>query len=922
MKKIPTEYSKSHSYYSKFLWSVLFSMLLILTATGQPTTTKTFETDTISILRNPCTGWAIYCEGWEFENTWRSIYPQVNAVNFWKQMDSISAHKYATHIYIRILWSAMEPEEGKYAWIYNQEFIRFIEEAKKRDLKLSFRIYCSTKSRTEEGTPKYVFDAGAQYSWDYGTRFGKEYKVRDAFMDDPVFLEKFEIFVKAFAQEYDNPDITDYVDGFGAGWWGEGHHNNIRDKDNLPMLIDKITGFYYKYFKNIITVYNLAHGHPDPTVVSDFELAKELVYEQRGFIPRRDGLGSHWFSRGDRDMMQYYFFPNSPLIGEGCYWLSNPVENTDPKSSLDTRFAMKDWPITLKKGLDDALNFHANTFDLRVPKEAKLWIEEMPDQVQRFVTHGGYRFVPEKVTFPNEAAVGGKISVTHTWKNSGVGLLPNNHPNWNKKYKVAFALLDPEDKHIISQTIIENSNPGTWIKGRFYTYRNEIEVGSGKDSLLLAVSIIDSKKNEPGLVLSVKEKPISNWYPVGMIAVKNDPKIAIAGKNVLEATNIETNSDGAIITFDPDVPDELRMRGGLPNFFARLTTNDTVKIAYLGGTISEANGWRINSLEWLKTQYPKVNFVEINAAIAETGSDFAACRVTDDVLLHHPDLVFLEHKIDGGGGFEAQSVEGIIRQIWKQNPQTDICFIHPVTINMLPAMQTGRNTAFGAIMESIANKYNIPSIDLGVEVALLEMAAELAMQSDLPVAGKLWFSMNGVNPGEAGHDLYSEIFIRSFSQMKKFAEVKDHQLPDVMSQLIWDNTSLLPITEAKLSPGWKQVNTQKDTLYREGYKRTDGMLRGAVKCNKAGESVRIKWKGTTLGFSDIPCGSSCKIQIIIDKGKPITIERRQTDRRNKAGLFYLPEMSPGEHTAVIKIMELPAGEEYFMGQILVIGNVL
>lgn len=922
MKQLEPVNSPSQSYYSRFLWSVLCLFMLSLSTYGQSTTTKKFEADTISVLRNPCTGWAIYCEGWEFENTWRSIYPQVNAVNFWKQMDSISAHKYATHIYIRILWSALEPEEGKYAWIYNKEFINFIEQAKKRDLKLSFRVYCSTKSRTEEGTPKYVYDAGAQYSWDYGKRNGKEYQIRDAYMDDPIFLEKLEKFVEAFAKKFDNPDVTDFVDGFGAGWWGEGHHNNVKDKDNLPMLIDKITGFYYKYFKNIITVYNLAHGHPDPTVVSDFELAKELVYEQRGFIPRRDGLGSHWFSRGDRDRLQYYFFPNSPLIGEGCYWLSNPVENLDPKSNLDTRFAMKDWPVTLKKGLDDALNFHSNTFDLRVPKEAKIWIEEMPDQVQRFITHGGYRFIPENITFSNSASVGGKISVTHTWKNSGVGLLPNNHPNWNKKYKVAFALLDPKDKRIIYQSIIENSNPGTWIKGRFYTYRNEIEVGAGKDSLLLAVSIFDTKKNEAGLELSVKEESFNKWYPVGMISVKNDGKIETASNSITEIRNLETNSDVAIITFDPTVPDELRMRGGLPNFFAKLKSNDTVRIAYLGGAISEANGWRINSFNWLKCQYPKVNFVEINAAISETGSDFAACRINDDVLAHHPDLVFLEHKIDGGGGFEAQSVEGIIRQIWKQNPSTDICFIHPVTLNMLPAMQTGQNTAFGTVMESIANKYNIPSIDMGVEIASLEMAAELAMKSDLPVAGQIWFSMDGVRPGEAGHDLYTNIFTRAFVKMKDFTEAKDHQLPLALSQFNWENTTLLSITEAKLSTGWNPVNSQKDTIYCEGYKRTSGILRGAVKCNKTGETINIKWNGTALGFSDIPPGSGCKIEVTIDKGKPFTIERKQDDNYNKAGLFYLPEQTPGEHSATIRILELPTYEEYFFGQILVVGTVL
>jgi len=31
-----------------------------------------------------------------------------------------------------------------------------------------------------------------------------------------------------------------------------------------------------------------------------------------------------------------------------------------------------------------------------------------------------------------------------------------------------------------------------------------------------------------------------------------------------------------------------------------------------------------------------------------------------------------------------------------------------------------------------------------------------------------------------------------------------------------------------------------------------------------GEYVKIKWYGTTLGFSDIPYGSGCKMQVRID----------------------------------------------------------
>lgn len=99
-------------------------------------------------------------------------------------------------------------------------------------------------------------------------------------------------------------------------------------------------------------------------------------------------------------------------------------------------------------------------------------------------------------------------------------------------------------------------------------------------------------------------------------------------------------------------------------------------------------------------------------------------------------------------------------------------------------------------------------------------------------------------------------------------------------------------------------------------------MHGAVKCSRVGESAKIKWKGTTLGFSDIPSGSGCKLQITINNGKPTIIERSQVNKYNNAGLFYLPELKQGEHTAVFKIIELPAGVEYYMGQILVVGSVI
>ena len=373
---------------------------------------------------------------------------------------------------------------------------------------------------------------------------------------------------------------------------------------------------------------------------------------------------------------------------------------------------------------------------------------------------------------------------------------------------------------------------------------------------------------------------------------------------------------------DPNVAEELRVRDGLPNFFAKLEAGGPVRIAYLGGSITAASGWRPKTLAWFKSQFPKAEVVEINAAISGTGSDYGACRIAHDVLARNPDLVFMEHRVNGGAGFEAKSVEGIVRQVWRENPRIDLCLVYTIAQWMLKDAQAGKNPGFGAIMEGVADAYGIPSIDLGVEIAKREKAGSLIFQTNIPVAGKLVFSSDGVHPGDAGHAVYCDVIARSMLTMKAEGKAKIHSLPAAMDPRCWETASLLPITNATLSAGWSAVEAATDPVYRDDFGRTDGMLRGARKCDHAGETITVKWTGTTLGFSDIPQGGEMEVEVTIDQAAPRTIKRPQTEKiRKYARFFYLPEQLPGEHTAVLRVKTLPAGLAYYAGQVLVVGRV-
>jgi hypothetical protein len=123
-------------------------------------------------------------------------------------------------IYLRIPWSCIEPEEGRFAWsVLDTPAQRWVAKGKQ----VAFRITAS-ESWTRWATPKWVHDAGAK---GYDFRPGKGVQAGGPFwepdFDDPVFLRKLDRFLAAMAARYDGSPEVAFVDVGSLGVWGEGH---------------------------------------------------------------------------------------------------------------------------------------------------------------------------------------------------------------------------------------------------------------------------------------------------------------------------------------------------------------------------------------------------------------------------------------------------------------------------------------------------------------------------------------------------------------------------------------------------------------------------------------------------------------------------------------------------------------------------
>ena len=262
---------------------------------------------------------------------------------------------------------------------------------------------------------------------------------------------------------------------------------------------------------------------------------------------------------------------------------------------------------------------------------------------------------------------------------------------------------------------------------------------------------------------------------------------------------------------------EFTARGGLPNFYRKLAEGKPVKIAYFGGSITSQDGWRTQSLAYFRELYPKAEVNEINAAIGATGSVFGAFRLKTHVLRHKPDLIFVEFAVNDFRTAPAilrRAVEGIVRQVWKELPETDICFVYTIAQWDFKTLKKGKMQRSASLMEEIADHYQIPTIHMGIEVVKLAMEGKLILQADpkgvtivsgkglnrnvaIPSDGKIPFSVDGVHPYlNTGHALYTNALKRALPEIAKTGKTGSHlPLPSPVMKDNYEFAKMIPLDE-------------------------------------------------------------------------------------------------------------------------------
>lgn len=354
---------------------------------------------------------------------------------------------------------------------------------------------------------------------------------------------------------------------------------------------------------------------------------------------------------------------------------------------------------------------------------------------------------------------------------------------------------------------------------------------------------------------------------------------------------------------------EFHQRGGLPNLFQKIKSQRQVRIAYIGGSITESpNGWRDLSFSWFRLTFPQTAFYQIDASIGGTGSGLGVFRLDRDVLDGNPDLIFVEFAVNGTGVPPhnarepmVRTMEGIVRKTWTRFPNADICFVYTTALNVINDLVKGIPTKSPEFMEEVAEYYGIPTIHMGIEVARLMSQGKLVFKADPSEnANTIVFTRDGTHPlQESGHPIYGATVAKYLSQMKEKVFQVNHLLPQPIMEDNWQNARMLDISETKLEGNWTKLPETHDLLVR--FKK----FMPTVYQAKPGSTMSFRFKGTFLGIYDCVGPGTGIIEITIDGKKEEMFRFDQWCDNYRRHNFFLNELENKVHEVEIKVMNKP-----------------
>ena len=356
--------------------------------------------------------------------------------------------------------------------------------------------------------------------------------------------------------------------------------------------------------------------------------------------------------------------------------------------------------------------------------------------------------------------------------------------------------------------------------------------------------------------------------------------------------------------------DHVVPRGSLDNARIRFSRGGKANVAFLGGSITEMNGYRPMVCDMLKKRFPQTEFTFINAGISSTCSTTGSFRLERDVLAcGRIDMLFVEYAVNDDQDARhspencIRGMEGIIRHARRANPEMDIVMTFFVNERIMAEIKNGNVPLTIRQHTRVAEHYQVPTINLAAEV------------TEQIASGKLtWKQFGGVHPAPFGNAIAAamidELFSRAWKDpLKEGPQPAAHAMPAPLDERSYFNGRFVDVSAAEPKcgcmvkvPDWKSLKGAK----RDRYTSCPTLC-----AEGPGAEFSLAFEGTAVGafITAGPDAGVCEYSIDGGEFKQIDLYKHYSKGLHYPyTVMFANDLEPGRHKLTVRMLEGPAPE--------------
>ena len=403
-------------------------------------------------------------------------------------------------------------------------------------------------------------------------------------------------------------------------------------------------------------------------------------------------------------------------------------------------------------------------------------------------------------------------------------------------------------------------------------------------------ALIQNKLQKLGWDVTILHKPEVGHHPHSL----KDPK------PIVDFILMNTGNKEQQVAQRPEWSmNNVTLRSHFRNCKLQFEQHKTGHVAFLGGSITEMDGYRPMICTYLKEQFPTTEFNFTNAGIASTGSTTGSFRMERDVLSQGPlDLLFVEFAVnddqDAADTYDEAilGMEAIIRKARKHNPNVDIVMTYFVNPEILNDYQNGKIRTSIAAHEAVARHYNISTCNLAKEVA------------DQITVGTLdWKTFGGTHPHPYGNSICAGMITSMLN--KAWSSKTSIQNPrETVNPLNFEEGRLVNPKESDFDKKWSYEIPNWDKLKGETRERFNAIE--MLSTTKKGAELSFEFTGSAVGAYIVSGPDAGSVEVSIDGGEYKEFDLYHKYSKNlhyPQTIIFSADLPKGKHSLTLRMLK-------------------